>query len=741
MASVAAVVGTSLLASVGVSAAAAASVAVGPDGRVAVDPAFTGPAVTSVRVLEEGSFLEIAWTSYVDEEAAVAPENITLLNGSTPIPLVRKPASGPTDTVFFDRENRQMAATSGDNMHRLPLDMHVASIAYTGTIDPAKGITVVVAGHAIADGSGAVAEDLTFTGVPRVSYYTQSLTSASGIVVKAGPRVDPYTLTKAAENVEVLLAKPGTGIAAQLVAHGCSLAVFAPLENAYTIPEHRRGYNPEQAPLGGGRGGTPEKCVSSISESNVLRTRSDPDPYKNTLFRDSNILVHEFGHAIHLVGIRSLPDPSLNRELEAAYANAYYSGRWPNTYAISSVQEYFAVLSTIWFNTTVESPNWENGVSSPVNTRDEMRVYDPEAYAFFEKVYPSDLLLPVPWDAPSPDRYHGDYTQPPELPVRVASDASTIDASRIRIITERPGVDYQVTTFACDDEHPERDMCGYPSQGNGQWRIVYSEGSYTIRSGNGWTLTAISDTDVRFRGIAERPGDDAQRWVFVADLDTVDDLFDGVLVNKKTGTALAVDPRSYYGMSFHLTDPVGADRWLLEDTASTARQGAAAYLTPVTVTYASGRAGLSASIASTTQLFRLPSVTDVVGADWSTADATFLGWSLDSQTVLGPEWRIPADVSSVTLTALWKADGDPEPETPDPGTPDPGSPGPNHPGSGTGGDEHDTGDQGDEPLAGTGSDVPWPVVAAGLLLLCGGMLSRFAPWSRHHAASPRTKGS
>lgn len=719
MASVAAVVGTSLLASVGVSAAAVASVAVGPDGRVAVDPAFTGPQVTSVRVLEEGSFLEIAWTSYVDEEAAVAPENITLLNGSTPIPLVRKPASGPTDTVFFDRENRQMAAASGDNMHRLPLDMHVASIAYTGTIDPAKGITVVVAGHAIADGSGAVAEDLTFTGVPRVSYYTQSLTSASGIVVKAGPRVDPYTLTKAAENVEVLLAKPGTGIAAQLVAHGCSLAVFAPLENAYTIPEHRRGYNPEQAPLGGGRGGTPEKCVSSISESNVLRTRTDPDPYKNTLFRDSNILVHEFGHAIHLVGIRSLPDPSLNDELEAVYANAYYSGRWPNTYAISSVQEYFAVLSTIWFNTTVESPNWENGVSSPVNTRDELRVYDPEAYAFFEKVYPSDRLLPAPWDVPSPDRYHSDYTRLPTPPVRVASDASTIDGSRIRIITERPGVDYQVANFACDEDHPERDMCGRRSGGIAPWTFAFSEGSYSIKAPSGGTLTAISDTEVRFLRVAERPGDDAQRWVFLPDLTTSENLFDGVLVNKKTGTALAVDPRAYRGISLLLTDPTSADRWLLEDTASTGRQGAPAYLTPVTVRYASAQGGQAASIASTAQLFRLPSISDVIGSDWSSADATFLGWSLDSKTALAPDWRIPDGLSEVTLTALWQTDGDPDPGTPDPGTPDPGTPAPELPG----GDGSVAPD--DDALAGTGSEAPWALAAlAGLLLLTGAALSR-----------------
>ena len=39
---------------------------------------------------------------------------------------------------------------------------------------------------------------------------------------------------------------------------------------------------------------------------------------------------------------------------------------------------------------------WD-GIRGPVNTREELRMYDPMAYALMKKLYP-DALLPAPWD-------------------------------------------------------------------------------------------------------------------------------------------------------------------------------------------------------------------------------------------------------------------------------------------------------------------------------------------------------
>ncbi|NUQ88311.1 MAG: hypothetical protein HOQ43_07595, partial [Glycomyces artemisiae] len=79
-----------------------AVVEVGADGTVAADPSFDGPQITEVRVINEGKFLEVYWDRYVDEEAVVSPDNLTLTNGGNEIALKAKPAAGTTDTIFFD---------------------------------------------------------------------------------------------------------------------------------------------------------------------------------------------------------------------------------------------------------------------------------------------------------------------------------------------------------------------------------------------------------------------------------------------------------------------------------------------------------------------------------------------------------------------------------------------------------------------------------------------------------------
>ncbi|HMR48766.1 MAG TPA: hypothetical protein PKE40_05630 [Arachnia sp.] len=397
-------------------------VPVAADGAVPVDPAFDGPRVTRIRVLEEAPFLEIHWDRYVDELAAVNAANLVLRNGTRVVPLKAHAASGGTDTIFFDRDNQQIGASPANSMARLPADLHIASIGYVGAIDPGLPLTLEIDGDAIADASGRPAQDAVYTGVPKVSYYTQSVIAAGGIVVKANERVAASSLALAAAQVDVQLSRTGTGIAETMVANGCSLAVYGARENAYLVPEHRGGYNPAMYDVEGYGGSPWNGCVSSISERNVLRTRGASDPFLNTGYRDENILVHEFGHAVLLVGIERQADKTLFNAFLAAYNNARDTGLWPNTYAISNRDEYFATLSTIWFNNMAEAPNWADGVRSPINTRAELRAYDRQAYDFFASIYPSGAAMPAPWDVPSPDLHHGGVT--PSVPLAVTATAT-----------------------------------------------------------------------------------------------------------------------------------------------------------------------------------------------------------------------------------------------------------------------------------------------------------------------------
>lgn len=560
--------------------AAEGDLPVAADGTVQTDPAYAGPQVTEVRVINEGDFLEIYWDRYVDEIAAVSPENVTLLNGDREIPLVAKPATGGTDTIFFDKDNKQIAATPANSMARLPEDLHMASIAYTGTIDPDLPLTVEIDGTAIADAHGNTAKDATYVDVPTLDYYTQSVTTDAGVVVKANERVAPTTLEMAAAQVDVQLSRAGTGIAETMTENGCSLAVYGARENAYLVPEHRRGYDPTMYDVEGYGGNMWNDCVSSISERNVLRTRGNDNAFLNTSYANENILVHEFGHAVLSVGIEEQEDQTLSDAFFAAYENAYTTGRWPNTYAISNRDEYFATLSAIWFDNMAEKPDWNDGVRSPINTRAELKEYDPMAYEFFASIYP-DASMPAPWDEPAPDVYHGDYREEPEQPARVEATDVNYETDLFRIVTDSLGAEYQIDRYAGDPDHPSRDVVIWFTWGGGVWKLAQDGDGYVISASDGsGVLTATSDTEVAYLGMERDANDPHQTWDLTADESTASNPFDGQLVNRGNGRAIVLDGRAGSGVSLTLTDPADGTRWMLEDTSRTEAQGTSAYLPP-----------------------------------------------------------------------------------------------------------------------------------------------------------------
>lgn len=701
---------------------ATTTLAVATDGTVAIDAAFDGPQITEVRVLNEGKFLEIYWDRYVDENAAVDPANLTLTNGEQTIALTAKPATGATNTIFFDKKNKQIAATAANSMERLPDDLHLASVAYSGTIDTSEALTLTITGSAIADEDGKTAKDATYTGVPKLNYYTQSLVAGSGIVIKANSRVNPQTLTKAAAQVDVELGKTESGIAAQMASYDCSLAVYASRENAYLIPEHRGGYDPEMYDVEGYGGSTYNSCVSSISERNVLRTRGNADPFLNTSYPNENILIHEFGHAVRSVGIETMADTALSDEFYSAYENAYLTGLWPNTYAIGNSDEFFATLSAIWFNVMAEKPDWSDGVRSPINTREELKDYDPTSYAFFEKIYPSDMVLPAPWDEPAPDEYHGDYTAPPtQSPRETATDVNFED-DLFRISTQAVSGDFQVDRFAGDGDNPDRDVTLWFTWGDGVWNVSYANGAYTISASDGsGILSAESDTEVRYAGIQAEPSDESQKWLFVGDESTSNAIYDGELVNVANGRALVLDGRPGTGVSLTLTDSGSGTRWMLEDTTRTAVQGTSAYLLPVAVTLTSEGQD-AVQVNAPAQAFNLPDIADIAGSDWSRDEYTFSGWTLaGAPGILPSDWTIPDGTTAVTLDAAWERVPATEQPT-DPSEPPTtgGSDGEDIDGGVQAGSQTDAVANGQLPR--TGADIAGTLIAALLMLGLGATL-------------------
>ncbi len=236
--------------------------------------------------------------------------------------------------------------------------------------------------------------------VPYEPYYQYEYVSECGVPVYGSRALiqGEETVKRAAEIVDTLLSS-SPEIAEQMVAGGAKLAVFGKGEHAYYIPEHRGGYDKSMLYVEGFGG-----ITSSITESNVWHWRSDTTPDKSytTAYVNECILVHEFAHGIKIAGIDMMADQSLANEFQMVYRHAVAAGLWPDSYAISNSDEFFATMSAIWFNVMNESnasDTWD-GVRGPINTREELYNYDIVTYNFFAKIYPyTDLdgaWTPVP---------------------------------------------------------------------------------------------------------------------------------------------------------------------------------------------------------------------------------------------------------------------------------------------------------------------------------------------------------
>ena len=82
--------------------------------------------------------------------------------------------------------------------------------------------------------------------------------------------------------------------------------------------------------------------ATSCGEENLLCFPGDP-------YATENILIHEFGHTIHEIGLAQA-DPTFQKRLDAAFAAAGDHGRWRDTYGRTNAAEYWAEGVQSWFS-------------------------------------------------------------------------------------------------------------------------------------------------------------------------------------------------------------------------------------------------------------------------------------------------------------------------------------------------------------------------------------------------------
>ncbi len=282
-------------------------------------------------------------------------------------------------------------------------------------------IKVTVSGGSIKGESGIYAPEQVITVDTYEPFYQQEIVMDCGVRILGSKNVRPEAMSKAEEMLEVILANEQ--IADRMGNFGCMLGLYGNGEIAYDIPEHRFEYD-EAYLYVEGFGGTQ---LASIKDANVLRLTTGD---YTTGYTDESILTHEFAHTVKNYGLTE----AQQRRVETVYADAVGSGKWANSYAGSNPDEYFATITAMWFNAMDDT--WDgqwDGVRGPINTRNELKVYDKEAYDMLSEIYVSDVYLPQPWEngsVPNNYVYPGSEPEPTAAPTEEPTKEPTKEPAK-----------------------------------------------------------------------------------------------------------------------------------------------------------------------------------------------------------------------------------------------------------------------------------------------------------------------
>jgi len=164
------------------------------------------------------------------------------------------------------------------------------------------------------------------------------------------------------------------------------VAIMARYEGTTDLPEHH--YLVNDTTLNWdlrarGLGGTIEEPLTSCAEENVLAYQIDK-------YHAEDILIHEFAHAIHCIGIIQV-DSTFDDRLQKLYEQAKAKGILAGTYRETDRMEYFAEGVQDWFNVNAEMPH-NDGKHNWCNTREELQQFDPDLYNLIGEYFPKTNL-------------------------------------------------------------------------------------------------------------------------------------------------------------------------------------------------------------------------------------------------------------------------------------------------------------------------------------------------------------
>ena len=205
----------------------------------------------------------------------------------------------------------------------------------------------------------------------------------NGIAIVSSWRVPDSCLVQAYKTLYAMTSMLPKEVLKSMVDYGTKVGVMARYEGTTDVPEHH--YLIGDTTLNWdvrarGLEGTLEIPMTTCAEENILAYQIDP-------YHAEDILIHEFAHSIHLIGLKRI-DPDIDNKLQHLMDQAVAEGKYKDTYAMENFIEYFAEGVQDWFNVNAESPI-PNGKHNWVNTREDLKKYDPRLYDFIATLFPA----------------------------------------------------------------------------------------------------------------------------------------------------------------------------------------------------------------------------------------------------------------------------------------------------------------------------------------------------------------
>lgn len=216
--------------------------------------------------------------------------------------------------------------------------------------------------------------------------FYQKYVDVNGIPLISSWRVPDSAFVAAHLTLYAMTSMLPEAVLDSMVGRGTRVAIMARYEGTTDIPEHHYLINDTALNWdlrARGLGGDLELPLTSCAEENVLAYQIDK-------YHAEDILIHEFAHSIHLIGLM-LAVPDFDNRLKQCYENAKAKGILDGTYRITDKEEYFAEGVQDWFNVNAEMPHTD-GKHNWCNTREELLEFDPDLYRLLAEFFPQTSL-------------------------------------------------------------------------------------------------------------------------------------------------------------------------------------------------------------------------------------------------------------------------------------------------------------------------------------------------------------